>query len=43
MSDAGLRARLSAAGLARARRFAWEETARRTVEVYREVAGGRSP
>jgi glycosyltransferase involved in cell wall biosynthesis len=31
------RARLSAAGLARARLFSWEETARRTAEVYRQV------
>jgi glycosyltransferase involved in cell wall biosynthesis len=31
------RERLSAAGLARARLFSWEETARRTVAVYRQV------
>ena len=31
------RQRLAAAGLERARRFTWEETARRTVAVYREV------
>jgi glycosyltransferase involved in cell wall biosynthesis len=31
------RERLVAAGLERARRFTWEETARRTVAVYREV------
>ncbi|MBD0330644.1 MAG: glycosyltransferase family 4 protein [Thermoleophilia bacterium] len=31
------RDRLAAAGLARAQRFSWEETARRTGEVYREV------
>ena len=31
------RDRLSAAGLERARRFTWEETARRTVDVYRSV------
>jgi glycosyltransferase involved in cell wall biosynthesis len=29
--------RLSAAGLERAQRFSWRETARRTLEVYREV------
>ena len=29
--------RLSAAGLERAKRFTWEETARRTAEVYREL------
>jgi glycosyltransferase involved in cell wall biosynthesis len=34
------RDRLSAAGLERARGFRWEETARRTAEVYREVIGG---
>jgi hypothetical protein len=28
-----------AAGLERARIFSWEETARRTVAVYREVLG----
>jgi glycosyltransferase involved in cell wall biosynthesis len=33
------RDRLVALGLERARRFTWEETARRTAEVYREVAG----
>jgi glycosyltransferase involved in cell wall biosynthesis len=31
------RDRLSAAGLERARRFTWQETARRTVDVYRSV------
>jgi glycosyltransferase involved in cell wall biosynthesis len=31
------RERLSAAGLERARRYSWEESARRTVEVYRSV------
>jgi len=31
------RERLSAAGLERARRFSWDETARLTLEVYREV------
>ena len=33
------RERLAAAGLARARRFSWAETARRTVDVYGEVLG----
>ncbi len=33
------RDRLVAAGLERARRFSWDETARRTLEVYREVLG----
>ena len=31
------RERLVAAGLERARRFTWEETARRTLDVYREL------
>jgi glycosyltransferase involved in cell wall biosynthesis len=35
------RERLSAAGLERARRFTWEETARRTLAVYRELLGVR--
>jgi glycosyltransferase involved in cell wall biosynthesis len=33
------RDRLAAAGLERARLFSWEETARRTAAVYREVLG----
>jgi glycosyltransferase involved in cell wall biosynthesis len=33
------RPRLAAAGIERARRFSWAETARRTLEVYREVLG----
>ena len=36
------RERLVAAGLARAKRFTWAETARRTLEVYRELLGGRT-
>jgi len=36
-TDAPLRERLRAAGLARAATFTWERTARETVEVYREV------
>lgn len=35
--DAGLRARLSAAGLERARQFSWERTATETLAVYRRV------
>jgi glycosyltransferase involved in cell wall biosynthesis len=31
------RERLVRAGLERARRFSWEETARRTLDVYREL------
>jgi glycosyltransferase involved in cell wall biosynthesis len=34
LGDAALRGRLVAAGLARAARFSWEETARRTLAVY---------
>jgi glycosyltransferase involved in cell wall biosynthesis len=30
---------LRAAGLERARQYTWDETARRTLEVYREAAG----
>jgi glycosyltransferase involved in cell wall biosynthesis len=33
------RDRLAAAGLRRAREFSWEETGRRTAQVYREVLG----
>ena len=33
------RERLVAAGLERARLFSWPETARRTLEVYREALG----
>ncbi|MBI3910112.1 MAG: glycosyltransferase family 4 protein [Armatimonadetes bacterium] len=39
LEDKAERQRLSAAGLVRARRFSWDETARRTLAVYREVAG----
>jgi len=35
------RERLVAAGLERAKEFTWAETARRTLEVYRELLGGR--
>jgi glycosyltransferase involved in cell wall biosynthesis len=34
------RERLAELGLARARRFSWEETAQRTIATYREVLGG---
>jgi glycosyltransferase involved in cell wall biosynthesis len=34
------RSQLVTAGLERARHFSWEETARRTLEVYEEVLGG---
>lgn len=38
IQDADLRARLRSAGLARAALFTWEETARRTLAVYEQVA-----
>lgn len=37
LTDTGLAERLAAAGRERAARFSWEETARLTLEVYREV------
>jgi glycosyltransferase involved in cell wall biosynthesis len=37
LADPGRRAELAARGLARAREFSWELTARRTAEVYREL------
>jgi glycosyltransferase involved in cell wall biosynthesis len=39
LTDADLRARLFAAGLARARQFTWEDAARRTVALYRGSEG----
>jgi len=39
LEDAALRARLAAAGPARAALFRWEETARQTAATYREVLG----
>jgi glycosyltransferase involved in cell wall biosynthesis len=42
-ADSALRERLSAAGIARARLFNWDETARRTLDVYRRAAGMRTP
>ncbi len=38
LTDQALRATLRARGLERARRFTWEEAARRTLEVYRQVS-----
>jgi glycosyltransferase involved in cell wall biosynthesis len=37
LTDAGLREKLRAKGLERARQFTWERTARETVAVYQEV------
>lgn len=39
LTDTDLAERLAAAGRARAQRFSWQETARRTLEAYREVLG----
>jgi glycosyltransferase involved in cell wall biosynthesis len=41
--DPELRRDLAERGPARALRFRWEETARRTLEIYLEAAGKRSP
>jgi alpha-1,3-rhamnosyl/mannosyltransferase len=38
VEDTALRARLSAAGVQRARTFSWEQTARITLDAYRAVA-----
>jgi glycosyltransferase involved in cell wall biosynthesis len=38
LTDEGLRQSLVEKGLARARQFTWEETARKTLEVYERVA-----
>ena len=40
LGDAEKASRLRAAGVERAGKFTWEETARRTWEVYRRVGGG---
>jgi glycosyltransferase involved in cell wall biosynthesis len=40
LSDAPLRAQLREAGIERAARFTWEETARKTAAVLREAASG---
>ncbi len=39
LTDEALRVSLRARGLERARRFTWEEAARRTLEVYWQVLG----
>jgi glycosyltransferase involved in cell wall biosynthesis len=41
LSEGDLRAELRARGLARARLFTWEAAARKTLEVYQAVVGGR--
>ena len=38
LTDGSLRRQLVAAGLARSQTFTWQAMARRTVEVYQEVA-----
>jgi glycosyltransferase involved in cell wall biosynthesis len=40
LSDESLKSALSRRGLDRARKFRWEETAQKTVEVYRQVIAG---
>jgi glycosyltransferase involved in cell wall biosynthesis len=40
LPDAAYRAELSARGVERARSFTWEDNARRTLEILREVANG---
>jgi glycosyltransferase involved in cell wall biosynthesis len=40
--DAELRSRMERLGQARASQFTWERTAKRTLEIYYEVAGARS-
>lgn len=39
LADAGLRERMRAAGLERARRFTWEGAARKTADTYRRALG----
>ena len=39
LDDPGLRAELRERGLQRARKFSWQETARRTLEIYRTIGG----
>jgi glycosyltransferase involved in cell wall biosynthesis len=41
LTDRDLAEHLAAAGRARAERFSWDETARRTLEVYEEVIGAK--
>jgi glycosyltransferase involved in cell wall biosynthesis len=42
LTDEGLRRRLSARGLARAREFSWERCARETIAAYERAAGAPS-
>ena len=39
LEDGALRESLAGKGIARAARFTWEETARRTLAVYKRLAG----
>jgi len=41
LTDEGLRETLRRKGLARARRFSWEAVARKTLEVYASLGGGK--
>ncbi|MDI3488683.1 MAG: hypothetical protein PWR26_1400, partial [Methanosarcinales archaeon] len=40
LTDESLREDMRRRGLERARQFSWDEAARQTMEVYREVEGG---
>jgi glycosyltransferase involved in cell wall biosynthesis len=42
VSDSNLRAELSVQGLARAKLFKWQETARQTLAIYGKAAGVES-
>lgn len=43
ISDSNLRADLRVKGLNRAKLFDWRETARQTLAIYQQAAGGKSP
>jgi glycosyltransferase involved in cell wall biosynthesis len=42
IDDSNFRSKLSVKGLDRSRRFSWQETARQTLDVYRQVAASSS-
>ena len=42
INDSALRTELAEKGLARARDYSWQETARQTVDVFKEVLAGRN-
>lgn len=41
LKDKGLARTLSEYGIRQAKKFSWEQTARKTIEVYKEVVGGK--